>query len=67
MVPAFADIRTLGRLAYSMEAQAAREFLQIMKVIADGSFGLKPSRLWAADDGAKVDLNQLGRGRHVVT
>src|SRR6202043_1732292 len=45
MIPALADIRTLGRFANCMQSQTASQFLEIVKVVADGSFGAQPIRL----------------------
>src|SRR5208282_911264 len=66
MVPAFSNIRTLRRLAHRMQSQPARQLLQIMKVVAHRSLGLEPRRLRAVDAWAKVNLDELGRGRHDV-
>ena len=42
MVPAFANVRALGRLAHGVQAKAAGKLLQVMKVVADRSLGLEP-------------------------
>jgi len=63
MVPAFADIRTLADSHTVWRPKPRASFLQIIESYRDGSFGLKQAA-WAADDGAKVDLNAVGRGRH---
>ena len=64
MVPAFSNVGTLRRLANGMQPQAARELLQIVKVVPSGSSGLEPRGLRAPNPGAEVDLDELGSGGH---
>ena len=66
MVPALADIGTLRRLAHRVQAQAASQFFEIVKVFADRGLGPEPLRLGLPDGGAKFDLHQLGRGCHCM-
>src|SRR2546423_10845238 len=64
VIPAFANIRTLRRLAYRMQSESARQLLEIVKVIADRSFSAKPLRLWLPDKRTKLDLHELRRSCH---
>src|SRR3981081_3943217 len=64
MVPAFSDIRALRRLANGMQAKAAGQLLQVVKVLAHRSPGLEPRGLRAQKPGAEFNLDELGSGRH---
>src|SRR5579872_225610 len=64
VIPALPNVRTLRRLAHSVQSQPAGQFLQIMEVVADRGFRPQPLRLWRAQRGAKLNLDQLGRSVH---
>src|SRR5947207_1146922 len=66
MVPAFADVRALRRLADGVQSQPAGQFLELMKVFADGSFSAEPRRFGLFDWRANVDLYELRGNAHVV-
>jgi len=63
MVPALADIGTLGGFADGVQVETARQLLQLMVLLAHGSLGAKPGRLGSACSRNSLDLDKLG-GRH---
>jgi len=65
MVPAFPDVGALGRLAHRVESEAARQFLEVVKILAHGSLGPEPFRLELPDRGPEFYLYKLGSACHL--
>jgi len=59
MVPTLADIRALRRFADSVQTEPARKFLQIVKVLADGSFRAQPRGFGPPHRRPELNLNEL--------
>jgi hypothetical protein len=59
VIPALANVRTLGRLAYGVQSQSASQLFEIVKVFPDGGFGPQPVRFRHSDRRIELDLNEL--------
>ena len=66
MVPAFANVRALGRLADRVQVQSPRQSFEIVVIVAHGSAGLQPLRLPLRAPGRKIDLDEFYRAGHLV-
>src|SRR5208282_2617344 len=58
VIPALADVGALRRLADGVQTESARQLLQVVKVVAHGSFRSQPVGLGHASGRSEVDLNQ---------
>src|SRR6185369_549845 len=59
VIPAFADIGALGRLADRVQIQTPGELLEVVVVLAHGCLGAQPRRLRSADTRSDVNLNKV--------
>ena len=66
MVPALANVGTVGRLANRVQLQPASQCLQIVIIFAHGRACFQPLRLGSRLARSNIDLNQFGSRGHGV-